>query len=79
MSIKFADCIGKCEYFTVEKYEIDGEKEMFVDEKSFQCITCVKGNGFDGIEIKQGDNCFISAGFSVYKLIGVRKVILTKI
>jgi mannose-6-phosphate isomerase len=43
--ITFENCLGKCEYFTVEKYEIGDEKKLCTDEKSFQCITCVKGNG----------------------------------
>ena len=78
--ITFTDCLGKCKYFTVEKYEINGEKEMTANETSFQCITCVKGNGFiDQRAFVQGDSYFIPAGFGVYELKGVCEVILTKV
>ena len=43
--ITFKHCLGKSEYFTVQKYEIDGEK-LSTSEKAFHCLTCVKGNGF---------------------------------
>ena len=78
--IIFTDCLGKCEYFTVEKHEINGEKEITANETSFQCITCVKGSGFiDQQAFVQGDSYFIPAGFGVYELNGVCEVILTKI
>ena len=78
--ITFADCLGKCEYFTAEKHEIDGEKEMTAGESSFQCITCVKGNGLiNGMEIKQGDSYFIPANFGEYSLKGKLEIILTKV
>ncbi len=78
--ICFEDCLGKCEYFTVEKYMVDGEQVFCADEKSFQCITCVKGNGFiNGMEIKQGDSYFIPASMREYRLQGNLEIILTKI
>lgn len=53
--ISFEDCLGKCEYFTVQKCEIDSELLLFTDEKSFHCLTCVKGNGFiEDMEISKG-------------------------
>ena len=78
--ITFEDCLGKCEYFTVQKYEIDSELNSFTDEKSFHCLTCVKGNGFiEDLEIKQGDSCFVPANFGTYRLDGNLEIILTKI
>ena len=78
--ITFEDCLGKCEYFTVEKYMVDGEQAFYADEKSFQCITCVKGKGFiEEMEIKQGDSYFIPANFGKYRLNGQMEIILTKI
>ena len=78
--IIFADCLGKCEYFTVEKHEINGRKEMFVDESSFHCVTCVNGNGFiQDIELQQGDSFFIPANFGGYSLKGKLEIILTKV
>jgi mannose-6-phosphate isomerase len=77
--INFENCLGKCEYFTVQKYEIDGEMQLCTDEKSFQCVTCVKGNGFiDGMEVSQGDSFFIPANFGGYRMTGKMEVVSTK-
>ena len=79
MPIIFEGCLGKCEYFTVRGYEIDGEMQLSTDEKSFQCVTCVKGNGFiEEMEIKQGDSYFIPADYGKYTIKGKIKIILTK-
>ena len=43
--ITFEDCLGKCEYFTVQKYEICSEMQLDTDERSFNYITCIEGNG----------------------------------
>ena len=76
----FEDCLGKSEYFTVKKYEIEGELQLTADESSFQCVTCVKGNGFiEAMEIKQGDSFFIPANYGKYHLAGNLKIILTYI
>ena len=78
--ITFDDCLGKCEYFTVHKYEIDGKLELTANEKSFHCITCIKGNGFIGdVEIEQGDSFFVSANYGTYRLDGNLEIVLTKI
>lgn len=64
----FEDCLGKSEYFTVQKYEIDGEKKLCTDEKSFHCVTCVKGDGFiEDMEINEGDS-FLSLHIMVNML-----------
>ena len=78
--ISFDDCLGKCEYFTVRKYEINGEKQLIADETSFQCVTCVKGNGYiEDIEIKQGDSFFVPANYGSYKIKSDCEIILTKV
>ena len=78
--ITFTDCLGKCEYFTVQKYAIDGEMQLRTDEKSFQCVTCVKGNGvIEDIEIRQGDSFFVPANFGEYRIKGKMEVILMKV
>ena len=76
----FEDCLGKSEYFTVTKHEIDGKLQLTADELSFQCVTCVKGNGFiEAIRIKQGDSYFIPANYGNYIVKGKLDIILTKI
>ena len=75
---KFVDCLGKCEYFTVNKYTIMNTYELFVDEKSFMCITCVKGNGFiEDKEINQGDSFIVFANHGEVKLTGCLDIITT--
>ena len=78
--IVFEDCLGKCEYFTVQKYAIDDIVQLKSDEKSFHCITCVKGNGYiEKVEIHQGDSFFVPANFGAYRLDGNLEIILTRI
>ncbi|MBE5753459.1 MAG: mannose-6-phosphate isomerase [Clostridiales bacterium] len=78
--ITFEDCLGKCEYFTVQKYDIKGEKDFFAEQESFQCVTCTKGSGFiEDMEIKQGDSYFIPASFGKYQIKGKLEIVLTKI
>ena len=78
--ITFEDCLGKCEYFTVQKYEINGEKLLSTSEKSFHCLTCVKGNGFiEDMEIRKGDSYFVPANYGEYVVKGKIDIILTKV
>ena len=78
--ITFEDCLGKCEYFTVQKYEINGEKYLYVDEQSFQCVTCVSGKGvIADLQMKQGDSFFIPANYGKYYINGKVEVLITKI
>ena len=78
--LDFEDCLGKCEYFTVHKYVINAEKDLYVDEKSFQCVTCVAGNGFiEDIQIKRGDTYFIPAHYGHYTIKGNLELLLTRV
>ncbi len=78
--ITFEDCLGKCEYFTVQKYEINGETYLYVDEQSFQCVTCVSGKGvIADLQMKQGDSFFIPANYGKYYINGKVEVLITKI
>ena len=77
--ITFKDCLGKSEYFTVTKIDLDGEKDMFNDGNSYALITCVDGNAkIDGKEINKGDSYFIPANYGKYLLSGKAELILTK-
>ena len=78
--LRFEDCLGKCEYFTVQKFEVSGERCFTADESSFVCITCVKGGGFiENMEMQQGDSFFVPAAYGEYVLSGETQIILTKI
>lgn len=78
--ISFDDCLGQCEYFTVKKQVINGAITLYADETSFQCVTCVKGDGFiEDMEIKQGDSFFVPAGYGKYILKGNIEIVVTNI
>ena len=78
--ITFEDCLGKCEYFFVQKYEIECEKQLSTNEKSFHCLTCVKGNGFiEDTKINQGDSFFIPANYGNYLVKGDMEIVLTTV
>ena len=78
--ITFADCLGKCAYFTVKKINVKGETSLETDEKSFACITCVKGQGeIDRQIIQTGDSYFIPANYGTFTLHGDMEIIQTEI
>ena len=56
--------IGKCRYFETNKYKLNFTKKSFtVDQKSFLCLTCVKGEGsIEGRPFALGDTYFCPAG-----------------
>lgn len=54
--------LAECEYFTVKKYNLDGNIEIDVDETSFSSLLCVEGQCTIGdVEIKAGECVFIPA------------------
>ena len=64
--------------FYSKKHLIDGERTLFVDENSFQYVTCVKGSGYiENMEIKQGDSFFVPANYGSYIVKGKIELILT--
>ena len=78
--IAFSDCLGKSEYFTVQKFAVDGELALRTDERSFACVTCVSGSGYiGGLEMRRGDSFFVPADFGEYLVTGNCQIILTKI
>lgn len=78
--IAFSDCLGKSEYFTVQKFAVDGELALRADESSFACVTCVSGSGYiGGLEMRRGDSFFVPADFGEYLVTGNSQIILTKI
>ena len=78
--IAFSDCLGKSEYFTVQKFAVDGELALRADESSFACVTCVSGSGYiGGLEMRRGDSFFVPADFGEYLVTGNCQIIVTKI
>lgn len=56
--------LAECKYFTVKKYNLNGDIELNVDGRSFSSLLCVEGQCTVGdIELKRGECVFIPANF----------------
>ena len=72
--------LTKCDLFTVYHYDIEKGLTLSTDEKSFNHILIVDGNGeIDGKNFKKGDSFFVPANYGEYKITGKCEVIMTKI
>ena len=73
------DMLGVSKYFTVKKLCVKNEV-LRADTKTFQCLTCVKGQGeIDGQTMQTGDSFFVPANFGEYTLKGDMEIIMTEI
>ena len=73
------DLLGVSKYFTVKKLCLKNEG-LQADNKTFQCFTCVKGQGeIDGQAVKQGDSFFVPASYGEYVVKGDMEIIMTEI
>lgn len=84
----FSPHIASCEYFTVDKLFLDGDKVSYVsgnvDNSSFVSILVLDGEGViededTSISFKKGDSLFMSAGNGEYKIKGVCDALVTYI
>ena len=72
--------LGKSEYFTVDKADVNGELVLKTNGESFACITCVGGKGsIDGQPMAQGDSFFVGANHGEYVLQGDMQCIRTRV
>lgn len=83
-NVKNNTTLASCEYFTVDKFNIDGEITLNTDEKSFNSVLCLDGNGtleFNGesFPITKGDSYFIPANLGDYLIKGSLEIIISKI
>ena len=75
---KFSGMLGASKYFTVKKYAVT-EKRTFQDQNSFNCVTCVEGNGtIDGEPILKGDSFFVPCG-AQYTVCGNAQLVITSV
>ena len=73
------DMLGLSKYFTVKKLCVKNEI-LCADSKTFQCLTCVKGQGeIDGQVIQMGDSFFVPAHYGEYVVKGDMEIIMTEI
>jgi mannose-6-phosphate isomerase len=69
-----------CDLFSVDRYECKNELSLFADEKSFNHILVIDGEGrINGSAAKKGDSFLIPASFGEYKIDGKIELLLTKI
>lgn len=76
--------LASCEYFTVDKYTVNGEIKLNTDEKSFNSVLCLDGCGtleFNGeiFSITKGDSYFIPANLGNYTIKGNLEIVVSKI
>lgn len=72
--------IAECDLFCVNRYKVEKEAELFADEKSFNHILVINGNGkINGKKAKKGDSFFVPANFGKYEISGNIDALITKI
>ena len=73
------DMLGVSKYFNVRKLCVKNGI-LWSDSKTFQCLTCVKGQGeIDGQAVKQGDSFFVPANYGEYVAKGDMEIIMTEV
>lgn len=84
--VSCAPHIASCEYFTVDKYNLDGDRmcrlEGRVDNSSFMSFLITEGkgtmkNGSDTIRLNKGDSVFLPAGSGLYVVEGCLEMLVT--
>lgn len=78
----FGSHLCKCEYFTADKFKIDGIREYFVDDSSFVHFLFIGGQGRISdkdttLEYRAGDSVFAEAGSGKLKIKGDGEVVIT--
>lgn len=76
--------LRSCEYFNVNKLELDGTAKLTAGEGSFNSLLVLDGefevaDGIEKVTAKKGDSLFISAGTGDYTVSGKGTIILTDI
>lgn len=72
--------LTECDLFTVHHYDVKESATLFTDEKSFNHILVVDGNGeLDGRAFKKGDSFFVPANYGEYTINSKCEIIISKI
>jgi mannose-6-phosphate isomerase len=76
--------LANCEYFSVDKYNLNGNICLNADTDSFNSILCLDGTGSikfndEIFPLAKGDSYFIPAGIGKYEIFGNLEVIVSKI
>ncbi len=81
-SFDFGEHIAQCEYFTVDKLDVENEARFVVDETSFRAVLCLDGSAeicCGGVckTANKGDSFFIAAGSGDCTVKGKCSLLLT--
>ena len=81
---KTSTCLASCEFFTVDKYDIDSMKAFSTNVESFNSVLCLDGNAEiiynnEKFPLVKGDSYFIPANMGDYSIEGKAQVIVSKI
>ena len=76
--------LASCEYFTTEKYEVDGTVEIDVNESSFASLVITEGEGTvtgaeNSVPFKAADSLFVPAGAGKVQISGKCIVVKTTV
>lgn len=72
--------LTECDLFTVHHYDVKESATLFTDEKSFNHILVVDGNGeLNGRAFKKGDSFFVPANYGEYTINSKCEIIISKI
>ncbi|MBQ9744923.1 MAG: class I mannose-6-phosphate isomerase [Clostridia bacterium] len=77
-------CLASCEFFTVNKYTLDGEITLSTSKESFNSVLCLDGEAkiiYNDMEfpVVKGDSYFVPANIGDYKIIGKAEIIVSEI
>lgn len=75
--------LSSCDYFTTYALDVTDKAVLDADEKSFNSILILEGEGQivgdDVVKFRKGDSIFVDAGTGKYAIDGACKAILTKV
>lgn len=72
--------LTKCDLFTVNRYLVENEITLKTDDKSFNHILVIDGNGkVENENAKKGDSFFVPANYGEYKINGNIEILVTEI
>lgn len=83
-NVKNATTLASCEYFTVDKFNIDGCSRFSTNVESFNSLLCLNGQGFieynnEKYPISKGDSYYVPANMGDYSVSGNLEIIVSKI
>ena len=74
------ELLGISRFFTATRVEVQGERTLENDARSFRCFTCLEGEGAVGeVKICKGESVFVPADFGSVGLSGEFLAVMTTV